>query len=1139
MSANSSSLRIDWFDGSLVPELQSTYIVETTALIDEELRKQELRRTQIGEKETIGFKRLLDLSFLRPPSLTLELLYKPGFWNLLDVEVKEDYIVLMVKILANVYPTLEPGETSTITRLLQTRFRNSKFWLDLKAYINNLPNVKTVDKKTNCRLWDDIESFYFNVLSICEGIINYEIPDTRHQKDLLDFLTVTKQSATGVMIRHTETFSQELFLKFEEMIEKMNEIMENYEELVKQGFMNRRGKVNNFKHLNIFPTTADLLGSKEVVVEPNIVDGAYSSVAHYLDVQFKLLREDCFGPLREGISQYLQNPEKKKYDNIRVYTQVRFLRTRVSNNKVGHLVDLAWQDRGKDAPLNVKKFTSGKQLMFGSLLLFTKNNFKNVLCATVLDSNVDLLKEGYLIVSFEDIVSNNIYSGTYLMVESEIFFEPYHRVLKVIQNSRLDDIPMKRYIVEVQKKTYAPSYLTNDTMYSVIDTNNKEVYFNVLGAEHWPVYYDFDSSQYEAYRFALTHEFAVIQGPPGTGKTNVGVKIASTLLKNLSLEGTPILVICQTNHALDQFLEGLLDTTKNIIRLGTQSKSSKLEPYSLHNARMKGPSKYGHLYAAKRSELEGTFNYITKMQAQIDKCDNEVVCFKHLKAYLKFNEKMMELVCNKEDAILTWLFDDDQEFIKSKKIKEDWERFLEYMSIHDDVIDTCFSEKQALKDIESMKKSINNVQHVTEKDKKKEEMIDEINQQIAKIENRRSAFEKFKTLYHRAATEYIDVKKIKDLYTVPLEQRWILYYKAVDKFKDEFSSSIHQSIERYNQLNEELNELTTATDSEVMKTARVVGVTTTTAARRHDLMKKLQSPIVIVEEASEVMEAHILASLTQHCKHLILIGDYKQLRPSAAHYKLARHYKLEISLFERMVRNKVHSRSLMTQRRMRPEFAGLLVPTLYEKLENHPQVERYPRVRGMAHNLFFYTHGVFEDSASDEGWSQKNSFEAKWCVALANYLIKMEYKPADVTILATYNGQVTLLKELSKKYATLRDIKITAVDNFQGEESKIVILSLVRSNAEGNIGFVSAANRICVALSRAKEGLYIFGNMNAMITGSAIWRAINNKLVDMKAIGNKIKIHCKSHVDNVMEIENSADFDYCFSGTCLKSCYRT
>lgn len=59
---------------------------------------------------------------------------------------------------------------------------------------------------------------------------------------------------------------------------------------------------HNFRNLNIFPSKDDLLDISNVKIVPHIVNGAYPSLEHYLDLQFKLLREDCFGPLREGIS---------------------------------------------------------------------------------------------------------------------------------------------------------------------------------------------------------------------------------------------------------------------------------------------------------------------------------------------------------------------------------------------------------------------------------------------------------------------------------------------------------------------------------------------------------------------------------------------------------------------------------------------------------------------------------------------------------------------------------------------------------------------------------------------------------------------------------------------------------------------
>jgi superfamily II DNA/RNA helicase len=79
----------------------------------------------------------------------------------------------------------------------------------------------------------------------------------------------------------------------------------------------------------------------------------------------------------------------------------------------------------------------------------------------------------------------------------------------------------------------------------------------------------------------------VIQGPPGTGKTYLGLRIVQTLLKNKHIwidgrvRSSPILVICYTNHALDQFLEGISKFTQQIVRIGGQSKCAALEPFSL------------------------------------------------------------------------------------------------------------------------------------------------------------------------------------------------------------------------------------------------------------------------------------------------------------------------------------------------------------------------------------------------------------------------------------------------------------------------------------------------------------------------------------------------------------------------------
>ncbi|XP_059049259.1 NFX1-type zinc finger-containing protein 1-like [Achroia grisella] len=1139
---NKSTLRIDWFDGTLIEDNHQITEDASQFADEDQVQPETSTKPQFTEKKPIGFKRLLDLSFLEPPVLTLEISHRPGFWNLLDIELKGDFIVLIVKILARIYRSLEPGENSRIASQLKSRFEKSNFLITIKNYLASLPSVRIVEKKMNFQLWNDAELFFSDVILLCEGLVHFGGHSLDYIKEVYELLDVADESAVGVKEEHTETFSNELFTRIDQLKLRISKIISEdpSEQIVFDNKIpdNKCDDPNNYKNLHIFPQKDDLLGRNKLNIQPNIINGVYTSVQHYLDLQFKLLREDYFGTLRDGICKYMENPAKRRHENIRVYPKVRIIRTYVSNNKVGHLIDIAWKERNSHSSIDNKKLGYNKQLMFGSLLLFTCDNFENILCATVLDSGMNLLGNGYVAVSFQNPISEKKISESYLMVESEVFFEPYHRVLKVLQNSRNDDLPMKKYIVDVQNASQPPAYLNSETIY-ITETNSEEISFPVLDLEHWPTSdtLGLDNSQWEAYKFALTREFAVIQGPPGTGKTFIGVKIASTLLKNLSLLGTPMLIICYTNHALDQFLEGILDITKNIIRLGSQSKSKILEPYTLHNMRMQMKSKYSYMYRNKRSELEKIFKEMTDLQSEIEKCEKEILTYKTIKPYLKIGDKTYELMESNEDPMLNWLFDDTKKVEIEAEELEDWEKQFDDVNIDCEQLETCFSEEWALKEIDSMLNSIKYVKDITDDPLEKQQMTDKFEAQINRVKGMLNCFKRNIPTSENAVNLEDNLPNVKDLYSLNLKQRWTMYNNSVVSIKSKLMTKMNTLLEQHNKCNDELNEVATLIDGDVMNAVRVVGVTTTTAARRHDLMKKLLSPIVIVEEAAEVLEAHIVASLTYHCKHLILIGDHKQLRPTAAQYKLARDYNLEISLFERMVRNGIHSRTLTTQRRMRPNYVELLVPELYNRLDSHPTVYSYNNVRGMADNLYFFNHDVYEDSEGlEDSWSHKNNYEAKWCTALANYLLGMKYKSDEITILSTYTGQVSLIKEMSRKYSTIREVKVTPVDNYQGEENRIIILSLVRSNRDGNIGFLSAPNRICVALSRAKEGFYLFGNMKTLQSASNTWRSISDKLQAQNAIGDKLRIECE-HKKQI-EVTRPEDLDNYQSCTCLNICVK-
>lgn len=96
------------------------------------------------------------------------------------------------------------------------------------------------------------------------------------------------------------------------------------------------------------------------------------------------------------------------------------------------------------------------------------------------------------------------------------------------------------------------------------------------------------------------------------------------------------------------------------------------------------------------------------------------------------------------------------------------------------------------------------------------------------------------------------------------------------------------------------------------------------------------------------------------------------------------------------------------------------------------------------------------------------------------------------------------------------------VDNFQGEESKIILLSLVRSNEEDQIGYLSMINRICVALSRACEGFYVIGNIDFLARNSDTWKDIKDKLEIQENIGVALPLQCQRH-GNITNVSYSLD----------------
>ena len=101
----------------------------------------------------------------------------------------------------------------------------------------------------------------------------------------------------------------------------------------------------------------------------------------------------------------------------------------------------------------------------------------------------------------------------------------------------------------------------------------------------------------------------------------------------------------------------------------------------------------------------------------------------------------------------------------------------------------------------------------------------------------------------------------------------------------------------------------------------------------------------------------------------------------------------------------------------------------------------------------------------------------------------------------------------------------------------MVLLSLVRSNVQGAAGFVNIQNRVCVALSRAKHGMYVIGNFTMLAANNELWQKICEDVKSRGRLGQAVELQCPNHVDSTkVEARYASDFDRCPNGGCTRIC---
>ena len=417
-----------------------------------------------------------------------------------------------------------------------------------------------------------------------------------------------------------------------------------------------------------------------------------------------------------------------------------------------------------------------------------------------------------------------------------------------------------------------------------------------------------------------------------------------------------------------------------------------------------------------------------------------------------------------------------------------------------------------------------------------------------------------------------------NIWRMPNNRRQELLHSWKSAILEERVAEITSLAQKYDQAQAELAQAFRSKNSEIIKNRRFIGCTTTAAAKYSLELQAASRDVVLVEEAGEILESHILTALGPKTDQLILIGDHKQLRPKVANYDLSVEkgdgYDLNRSLFERLVLKGFPHQILTQQHRMRPEISSLVRSLTYPDLLDAPKTKERANIRGLQNNIIFVNHDHPEDDSKETvNWkemtsmsSKRNVFEAEMVLKSVRYLAQQGYGSDRIVVLTPYLGQLHLLRDVLSKdndpilndldagdlvraglvsavaaQQSKKKLRLATIDNYQGEESDIVVATLTRSNQTRDIGFMSAPERLNVLLSRARDGLIMIGNaatFSKARKGSAIWVQLFEMLKTGGNFYNGLPVKCEQHPNTKAILREVVDFENeCPDGGCKEPWY--
>lgn len=416
-----------------------------------------------------------------------------------------------------------------------------------------------------------------------------------------------------------------------------------------------------------------------------------------------------------------------------------------------------------------------------------------------------------------------------------------------------------------------------------------------------------------------------------------------------------ILVVCFTNHALDQFLEDLMDIgipSSAMLRLGGKS-TDRTKPLMIREQAA------GKLDSTQWTQIDKVKQQLEKHETRLHDAFHRFQTANlqrtHLMGYLEFSSE-------------------DLPFFDAFKVPEDGENDMTRVGKKGKAMDTFYL----------------------------------LDRWIGGAKN-------------AGSLQYLQPKGAAAIWNMSFESRKAALNRWRTAILDELVNEIRDVGRQFNLDQRKLDSIFGERDAGVIKTKRIIACTTNGAAKYFSAIQTASPGVVLVEEAGEILEAHILTSLGPQTEQLIMIGDHKQLRPKCS-YELSVEqgdgFDLNRSLFERLVLKGFPHVTLTQQHRMRPEISSMIRHLTYPDLTDAKSTLNRPNLRGFRDNVVFVNHSHPETELNNgrelndgRTASKQNELEGQMILKCIRYLAQQGYGSDKIVVITPYLGQLKLLRD--------------------------------------------------------------------------------------------------------------------------------